>query len=143
QPYAAQALREMHRLGLLGALFPEFQAIDSLVIRDFYHRYTVDEHSFTAIQNLQELRSVRSGAEVAGHPEAGAEWARPFAEILAELEQPELLIFSLLFHDVGKGMDEPNHVQGSLKAVEAITSRMEFGPEDRETVRFLLQHHLE
>ena len=45
----------MHRLGLLTRLFPEFRAIDSLVIRDFYHRYTVDEHSFMTLENLHRL----------------------------------------------------------------------------------------
>ena len=32
--------------------FPELEAIDCLVIRDFYHRYTVDEHTLVAMQNL-------------------------------------------------------------------------------------------
>ena len=54
----------MNRLGVLSALFPEFQVIDSLVIRDFFHRYTVDEHSFMTIQNLRALGSSR--AEVPG-----------------------------------------------------------------------------
>jgi len=143
QTHAAGALREMHRLGLLTVLFPEFQAIDSLVVRDYYHRYTVDEHSFIAIQNLQELRGTRSGGEPGGQPETGVEWVGRFAEILAELEQPDLLLFSLLFHDVGKGMHEPDHVQGSLKAVEPATSRLELNPEDCETVCFLIRHHLE
>ena len=40
-PHAGAALRAMHRLGVLVLLFPEFQAVDSLVIRDYYHRYTV------------------------------------------------------------------------------------------------------
>jgi len=33
----------------------EFGLIDSLVVRDFYHRYTVDEHSLRTIEHLQEL----------------------------------------------------------------------------------------
>ncbi|MGH9681663.1 MAG: hypothetical protein ACRD4Y_17085, partial [Candidatus Acidiferrales bacterium] len=41
--HAAASLRAMHRLGFLTMLFKEFQLIDSLVIRDYYHRYTVDE----------------------------------------------------------------------------------------------------
>ena len=60
QPHAAEALRDMHRLGLLTRLFPEFQAIDSLVIRDFYHRYTVDEHSFATLEYLHRLPTENS-----------------------------------------------------------------------------------
>src|SRR6266566_8620916 len=56
-PHAGAALRAMHRLGVLVLLFPEFQAVDSLVIRDYYHRYTVDEHSFVAVENVHALRT--------------------------------------------------------------------------------------
>ena len=38
-------LSEMHASGLLGRMFPEFQKVYCLVIRDFYHKYTVDEHT--------------------------------------------------------------------------------------------------
>ena len=82
----------MHRLGVLVLLFPEFQAIDSLVIRDYYHRYTVDEHSFVAIENIHALRTPDSELE------------RRFRDILDGLERPDLLFLALLFHDVGKGM---------------------------------------
>ncbi len=129
-PAAAEALRAMHRLGLLVRLFPEFRAIDSLVIRDFYHRYTVDEHSFLTIENLHRLRAPQSDAE------------RRFAEIFAGLERPELLFFALLFHDVGKGMDVPDHLEGSLQAVEPILARLAIPPADREEVRFLISRHL-
>ena len=53
--FPSLALRPMHRLGLLIEALPEFRTIDSLVVRDFYHRYTVDEHSLRAIEHLQEL----------------------------------------------------------------------------------------
>lgn len=129
-PHAADALRAMHRLDLLATLFPQFRAIDALVIRDFYHRYTVDEHSFLTIQNLHRLRT------------ADGEWERRFAEILAEVEQPELLFFCLLFHDVGKGMPHTNHIQASLDAVEEVISRLALPPADRKTVRFLISNHL-
>jgi len=140
-PAAAKALREMNRLGVLRALFPEFQAIDSLVIRDFFHRYTVDEHSFMTIQNLHALsrRKLRDRP----NPDAAPEWEDRLAEILEELEQPELLYLALLFHDVGKGMETPDHVEGSRQAVEAIMTRIELAPPDRTTVRFLIVNHLE
>jgi len=55
-PHAAHALRTMHALGILEMLIPEFHGIDALVIRDSYHRYTVDEHTFLAIDNVHSLR---------------------------------------------------------------------------------------
>lgn len=136
-PFAASALRAMHRLGVLEALLPEFRAVDSFVVRDFYHRYTVDEHSFLTVQNLHRLRSWPGGAP------AGEGWERKFAEVLAELEQPELLFLALLVHDVGKGLAPQDHVRGSVEAVERITERLGLEPADRSTVRFLVAHHLE
>ncbi len=130
-PAAAQALRAMHRLGVLTFLFPEFRAIDSRVVRDFYHRYTVDEHSFMAIENLHRLR----------RPES--DWERKYSEIFAELECPELLFLSLLFHDVGKGMPVEDHIQGSLRVLESVAERLALEPADCEAVRFLVAHHLE
>jgi len=35
----------LQRLGLLAEILPEFTRIDSLVVRDFYHRYTWNEHT--------------------------------------------------------------------------------------------------
>ncbi len=55
------ALRAMHALGLLELLIPEFHGIDALVIRDAYHRYTVDEHTFVLIDTLHGLEAVGQG----------------------------------------------------------------------------------
>jgi [protein-PII] uridylyltransferase len=151
-PHAARTLRAMHRLGLLVALFPEFHAIDALVVRDFYHRYTVDEHSLMTLQSLEALRSLAAPAErglsaAVGDgscsPDAAEVWNSKFGEILSELEQPELLSLALLFHDVGKGLPGSSHVTGSLEALEAIFARLELAPEERETVRSLVAQHLE
>ena len=48
-------LSQMHDCGLLGRLFPEFQAISWRVVRDFYHKYTVDEHTLLTIRNFERL----------------------------------------------------------------------------------------
>ena len=58
-PHAAAALRTMHSLNLLTHAVPEFEAIDLLVLRDLYHRYTVDEHTFLAIEVLHQLKNDR------------------------------------------------------------------------------------
>jgi [protein-PII] uridylyltransferase len=147
QPYAAEALRNMHRLGLLARLFPEFQAIDSLVIRDFYHRYTVDEHSLMTLENLHRLlrekRSVAQGP-LSGPAALQSAWEPKYKEILSEVEQPELLYLALLFHDVGKGFPEiDSHIRGSLQALEGIQARLNLPQKDWETVQFLVARHLE
>lgn len=135
-PYAPRALRAMHRLGLLDVLFPEFRAIDSLVVRDYYHRYTVDEHSLLTLEQLARLRPKERGNPAPG-------WERKFSEILQELAQPELLFLALLFHDVGKGTSAGDHVRGSLDAVERVFECLSLRPEDQELVRFLILNHLE
>jgi len=128
--HASEALRAMHSAGLLVRLFPEFGAIDSLVVRDYYHHYTVDAHSFMAIENIHGLR------------EAQQNWERPFATLFSELEEPELLFLSLLFHDVGKGMPCEDHVAGSLESIEKVFSRLDLKPDQADTVRFLIRDHL-
>ena len=131
QPYAADALRAMNALRLLALLLPELKGIEALVVRDFYHRYTVDEHSFLAIENLHRLKESKS------------EWDRRFAELLGELEQPELLYLSLLLHDSGKAMPTENHVEASLQLAESCAERLDLDAADRETVRYLVANHLE
>jgi len=131
QPDAANALRAMHALKLLTLLLPELKTIDALVVRDFYHRFTVDEHSFVAIESLHRLRQSQS------------EWDRRYAELLGELEQPELLYLALLLHDVGKGIPNINHVNASLEIAQRCMDRLDLEPSERESVLFLIQNHLE
>ena len=131
QPHAAEALRSMHSLRLLAMAVPEFETIDSLVLRDLYHRYTVDEHTFLAIDTLHRLR------------ENGAEWLQPFADLFSELERPELLFLALLFHDTGKGLAGSDHVHGSLQLALAAVERLGLGKDDAQTVGFLIATHLE
>ena len=66
-PHAAAALRVMHDTGLLQAMFPEWRNIFCLVVPDFYHRYTVDEHTLVTIEKLAELAASKDpGAAPAG-----------------------------------------------------------------------------
>jgi [protein-PII] uridylyltransferase len=131
QPFAADALRSMHSLRLLTLLLPELRGIDALVVRDYYHRFTVDEHSFLAIEHLHRLK----GSQL--------EWDRRYAQLLEELEEPELLYLALLLHDAGKGEFTPNHVLASLDLAESCMDRLDLEPSERETVHFLIANHLE
>jgi len=125
------ALRPMHRLGLLTEALPEFRAIDSLVVRDFYHRYTVDEHSLRTIEHLQDLVDPQEPL------------GKPFTALWRTVDRRDLLILSLLLHDVGKGVPVENHVTGSLQALEIASDRLKLTPEEKAEVYFLIEHHLD
>ena len=131
QPHAADALRAMNALRLLPLLLPEMKGIEALVVRDFYHRYTVDEHSFLAIEHLHRLKESKS------------ELDRRFAELLKELEQPELLYLALLLHDSGKAVPDQSHIEVSLQLTDTCADRLDLDPMDRETLRYLVGSHLE
>jgi [protein-PII] uridylyltransferase len=125
------ALRPMHRLGLLVEILPEFRTIDSLVVRDFYHRYTVDEHSLRTIEHLQDLAELTDPL------------GKHFTALWRTVDRRDLLILSLLLHDVGKGMPVENHVAGSLQALETAADRLKLSPEEKAEVHFLIEHHLD
>jgi [protein-PII] uridylyltransferase len=131
QPHAAEALRSMHSLRLLALAVPEFETIDSLVLRDMHHRYTVDEHTFLAIDTLHRLRDHHH------------EWLKPFAGLFCELERPELLFLALLLHDIGKGLAGADHVHASLQLALPAIERLGLSPEDAQTVGSLIAGHLE
>src|SRR3984893_2406958 len=123
--------RPMQRLGLLTEILPEFAKIDSLVVRDFYHRYTVDEHTLRTIEHLQELTE-----------SADARGAH-FKDLWKTAERRDLLILALLLHDIGKGMAVENHVTGSLEAMESAATRLALSAGEKDEVRFLIEHHLD
>jgi [protein-PII] uridylyltransferase len=122
-------LSEMHDRGLLGRMFPEFQAISSRVVRDFYHKYTVDEHTLLTIRNLERLTT-------AATPSRGR-----FGGLLADLAAPELLVLSLLYHDVGKWRDD-DHVLESVRMARQMFDRLGLPADSRAVVLFLIENHL-
>jgi [protein-PII] uridylyltransferase len=129
-PHAALALRSMCDTGVMRMVFPEWESIEACVIRDFYHRYTVDEHTIVTIENLQNL--ARSAEP--GH--------RRFATLLSEVEELSVLRLALIFHDVGKGSENESHsVESARLAMEAM-QRIQVPEKHRRMVEFLILQHL-
>jgi len=122
-------LTEMHDCGLLDRVFPEFARIHGRVVRDFYHKYTVDEHTLLAIRNVESLWNPANPSQ------------QRFNSILQELHTPELLTLALLFHDVGKWRDA-EHVQESVQLAQSMLDRLELATDARRTVEFLIRNHL-
>lgn len=133
-PFAGRALRSMHALGILELVIPEFHGIDALVIRDAYHRYTVDEHTFVVIDTLHALAAL---------PVAQDSWASRFGSILRDLPHPALLYFAALMHDTGKGHATDGHAMESARMTRNVMSRLEVDPYETNLVLDIIKNHLE
>jgi [protein-PII] uridylyltransferase len=144
-PHAAEALRAMHRLEVLALIIPEFRAIDALVTRDFYHRYTVDEHTFVTIQALHDLETLKYSKEPAAEQPEGElrRIEHRFASVLREIERPEVLFLALLLHDLGKGSSNTDHAKASIEVAKGVLARLGTTPAEDRTVLFLVAHHLD
>ena len=94
---------------------PEWRAIRSLPQRNVLHRHTVDRHM----------------VETAVHA----------AALTRQVHRPDLLLFSALFHDIGKGTEE-DHSERGVRLIEPIAQRIGFSEEDVETIKLLVKHHL-
>jgi [protein-PII] uridylyltransferase len=132
---AGVALRAMHALGLLELILPEFLGIDALVIRDAYHRYTVDEHTFVLIDTLHGLK-LDPGKDA-------PDWRVKFGAMVRELQNPALLYLAALLHDNGKGRVSEDHAAESARMARGVLKRLEMEAYDAELVMRLIETHLE
>ena len=133
--YAGKTLRMMHTLGILELLLPEFHGIDALVIRDAYHRYTVDEHTLVVIDTLHGLEQPQTG-------QMGV-WAERFGGILRDVQHPALLFLAALLHDTGKGRSSDNHAQESARMAENVAGRLALDAYESDLMLGLIRNHLE
>jgi [protein-PII] uridylyltransferase len=118
-PHAAMALRTLQSTGLLPAVLPEWHAIEGVVIANSEFRYTLDEQTLRTVESVFELAS------------AAAPERRRFAALLAEIDDVALLVFALLFAEMGGDAVEWARVAGV---------RMEMPAEARATVEFQILH---
>ncbi len=125
----APTLREMHELGLLGRYLPEFGALTCLVQYDVYHKFSADQHSLLAVENLEAL---------APGPSAESEGA---AQVFNEIERPDLLMMGMLLHDIGKAKGH-GHVEKGIPLIHRLTERLGLPPAEAEAIEFLVAHHL-
>ena len=126
-----RALATMRESGFLSCLIPEFEVADCLVIRDFYHRYTVGEHTLLSVRILKNLATLKDGID------------RRFADLLAEVRSPELVAVALLYHDLGKAVEGRPHAQASAEMAAAGMQRLGLVDEmARNTVLGLVRDHL-
>jgi [protein-PII] uridylyltransferase len=114
-PAMVQIFEALDQEEIIFHWIPEWRSVRSLPQRNVLHRHTVDRHM----------------VETAVHA----------AALTREVHRPDLLLFSALFHDIGKGTEE-DHSDRGVKLIEPIASRIGFSREDIETIKLLVKHHL-
>lgn len=127
---------ELHEVGLLLAMIPEFMPVTGRVHHDVYHVYTVDVHSVAAVDCLRAICRGDLAHE------------RPLASRLAaEIARPVPIFLATLLHDVGKGYPDAsgsrkNHSVTGAELCDAILPRLGVVGDDAADVRSLVLNHL-
>jgi [protein-PII] uridylyltransferase len=94
---------------------PEWRGVRSLPQRNVLHRHTVDRHM--------------------------VETAVSAAALTREVHRPDLLLFTALFHDIGKGTEEDHSLRGEI-LIQPLAARIGFNSSDIATIQKLIRHHL-
>ncbi len=110
-----QVFEALDQEEVLFTWIPEWRSVRSLPQRNVLHRHTVDRHM----------------VETAVHA----------AALTRKVHRPDLLLFSALFHDIGKGTDE-DHSERGARLIAPLAARIGFSPEDISTIQLLVKHHL-
>ena len=126
QPHAVKAIRAMEATGLLAILIPEWERIQHLVVRDFYHQYTVDEHTLMTLESLWDLAAGDSKLSALAQESVHDLW---------------LLKLALLLHDIGKGSGR-DHSEEAVRLARGFLKRSGLDEMDAATVLFLIENHL-
>jgi [protein-PII] uridylyltransferase len=114
-PAMVQIFEALDQEEIIFHWIPEWRAVRSLPQRNVLHRHTVDRHMVeTAVQAAALTRKVH---------------------------RPDLLLFSALFHDIGKGTDE-DHSERGAALIAPLAKRIGFSSSDIKTIQLLVQHHL-
>lgn len=127
---------ELHDVGLLLAMIPEFSPVTGRVHHDVYHVYTVDVHSVAAVDCL---RALARGEMAHEHPIA--------SRIAAEIARPRPLFLATLLHDVGKGYPDAtgsrkNHSESGAILCDRILPRLGLDAEETAEARAIVHEHL-
>jgi [protein-PII] uridylyltransferase len=123
-------LFDIHDLGVLGAVLPEFGRVTARHQHDMYHVYTVDVHSLFAVKQLYALRR---GDLLEEEPQ--------LSRSMQELSDPLPLYLGMLLHDAGKGMGGDHSAKGKILATQ-MGHRLKLSDRQREIVEFLVEKHL-
>jgi [protein-PII] uridylyltransferase len=126
---------ELHEVGLLVAMIPEFAPLVGRVIHDDYHVYTVDVHAIRAVETLARLfrGDVRKELPLA-------------CRLAAETPRKDALFLATLIHDLAKATGAPSgdrrsrerYLQRAGALARTVAVRLELAAADVDHVAWLV-----
>ena len=128
--HVVRELDRMMRYGILGKYIPEFGDIIGHMQHDLFHSYTVDQHSFRAIQFMRQLRF---GDKKTLFPQA--------SNLIHSIPKKEILYIAALLHDVGKVLPGEHEITGS-EIAKQFCIQHGLRQKDADLVVWLVRNHL-
>jgi [protein-PII] uridylyltransferase len=122
-------LHAMHRVDFLGRWMPEFGRLTALVQHEYFHRYTVDEHTLVCIEKLDSLLDTEEPRH------------QGYKELFLKMEDPYVLYLALLLHDTGKAENRRHHAVESAINAQRVARRLQLTREQRRMLVFLVDNH--
>ncbi|MEM8606492.1 MAG: [protein-PII] uridylyltransferase [Myxococcota bacterium] len=117
---------ELHDVGLMNAMIPEFDPLVGRVNHDVFHVYTADIHAVKAVERFQAMAS--------GEERASSLAARLAAEAPRRLP----IILAVLLHSLGRARGKDQELEGSRMA-ESVAVRLGFSPMDAQHIGWLVR----
>ncbi|MBN2477548.1 MAG: [protein-PII] uridylyltransferase [Pirellulales bacterium] len=118
-------LRDLHEIRVLQRFIPEYAHARGLLQFNQYHKYTVDEHCFRAVEFATELAS-----------DPGV-----LGRVYRQIGRKHVLHLALLIHDLGKGRLE-DHCELARQIAQGTAQRLSLPARDAEALQFLAGRHL-
>ncbi|MCG6154438.1 [protein-PII] uridylyltransferase [Rubinisphaera margarita] len=117
-------VRDLYECGVLEILVPQFTHARGLLQFNNYHAYTVDEHTFRALEAMDALSR---------NP--------VYRPVFVELKKAWTLSLALLLHDLGKGFEQ-DHSQLGAQIARLTGTRLGLESDDSQQIELLVLEHL-
>ncbi len=124
---AGSMVAELHEVGLVSAMIPEFEPLVGRVYHDVFHVYTADIHAIKALERLQALTRGESGVRSLA------------ARLAAEAPRRLPLFLAVLLHSLGRTRGRDQEDAGARMA-ESIVLRLGLSPVDAQHVGWLVRN---
>lgn len=124
-------LDEMLNTGFLIRFIPEFKTVANRIQYDEYHLYPVDRH---LLRTIQYLKSFGTSEGKQKYPLCN--------DLYKGLKKRNLLLWTALLHDIGKGETGVSHSISGAEIAASILLNKGFSTKDVEIVSFLIKEHL-